>query len=152
MVIPQYFAQVSDRLRAFKSAPASVRASVVLSTGQLLGFLVFGLLFGRQTPSILSTTSAPFLFVGLALGTLLFGLLFALPVGILLSRYPRRRHREAVVFQAVILFVFVDALVSRFSLTGAVITGATVAVIVLLVTPSTREFVSQRERRFATIA
>jgi hypothetical protein len=92
--------------------------------------------------------NAAVLVVSVAFGVLLFASLFALPAAIVLSRYPLRRYREAIVFQALLLLVFVDALASHPSLVGAVLCIAALAALYLLLRPATREYVAGREGRF----
>ena len=85
----------------------------------------------------------------MALGVILLGMLFILPLGMTVSRYPRRRHREAMLFQGVMLFVFVDAFSSRPSIAGAIWIVAGLAAILLLLAPASRRYATERERRFA---
>lgn len=85
------------------------------------------------------------LIVSLALGVLLFASLFALPAAIVSSRYPLRRYCEAIVFQALLLLVFVDAFAGHPSPIGAVLCVAALAALYLLLRPATRKYVVGRE-------
>lgn len=59
-----------------------------------------------------------------------------------------RRYREAIVFQALLLLVFVDAFAGHSSLVGAVLCVAALAALYLLLRPATRKYVAGREARF----
>ena len=88
--------------------------------------------------------NAAVLVVSVAFGVLLFASLFALPAAIVLSRYPLRRFREAIAFQAVLLVVFVDAFASHPSPVGAILCVAALAAVYLLLRLATRKYVAGR--------
>ncbi len=96
----------------------------------------------------LKNEPAPMAWIGVALGVILLGMLFILPLGMTRSRYPRRRYKEALLFQGVMLFAFVDAFLSEPSIVGAawVITG--VVAILSLLAPASRRYATERELRF----
>jgi hypothetical protein len=132
-------------VQAFKAAPQALRAAAILSCLEAVVWLVGGVLLARGSwPG----SSTPTLIVGIAIAMLLFACLFTLPAATVFSRYPQRRYREALVFQTLLLFVFVDALASHASPLGAVLCASALASVYLLLKPSTRNFVASREGRF----
>jgi hypothetical protein len=140
---------VQKWLLAYRSAPPIVKAASAVSVLQLFGLLAStGLGLARDGFPALRTP-APLEWAGLALAGISLGMLFILPLGITASRYPRRRYKEALLFQGVLLFVFVDSFFSRPSIAGSVWIIAVSAAILLLLAPASRQYASERERRFA---
>jgi hypothetical protein len=136
-------------LRAYNAAPPTVRAASAVSAVQLLGLLAVAGLAATRGGFSLPRTPAPIAWASVVLGVILLGMLFILPLGMTVSRYPRRRHREALLFEGVMLFVFVDASSSRPSIVGAAWIVAGLAAMLLLLAPASRRYATERERRFA---
>jgi hypothetical protein len=134
-------------IRAFNAAPSSIRAAAGLSALEAMVWAVVGVISARGD---LPGHNTAVLVVSLALGVLLFASLFALPAAIVSSRYPLRRYREAIVFQAVLLLVFVDAFTGHPSPVGAVLCVAALAALYLLLRPAARKYVAGREARFTS--
>jgi hypothetical protein len=134
-------------VQAFKAAPQALRAAAILSGLEVVLWLGGGLLLAHGS---WPRSSTPTLIAGIAIAIPLFACLFALPATTVVSRYPQRRYREALVFQALLLFVFVDALASRASPLGVVMCASALASVYLMLKPSTRNFVAGREERFRT--
>jgi predicted permease len=132
-------------VQAFKAAPQALRAAAILSCLEAIVWLGGGVLLAHGS---LPGSTTPRLIAGIAIGVLLPVCLFTLPAAAAFSRYPRRRYREALVFQTLLLFVFVDALASDASPLGAVLCASALASVYLLLKPSTRNFVASREGRF----
>jgi len=132
-------------VQAFKAAPQPLKSAAILSALEAVVWLVGGVLLDRGSSPGPST---PTLIVGIGIAMLLFASLFSLPAATVVSRYPQRRYREALVFQTLLLFVFVDSLASHASPLGAVLCASALASVYLLLKPSTRNFVAGREERF----
>ncbi len=143
---------MTERLAAYRAAPRERQAAAVVSASQAAFFLIVALisLFRQGFPS--SSASSGFRLPSLAVGALLFGLLFALPTTATLSRYPRRRHREALLFQSALVALFGAGAIFGRSISSAVYAGSAVIVIVLLNAASARRFVVQREQKFKAVS
>lgn len=113
---------------------------------QALGWLVLAL----AVPSSSTLARSPVPQAALvAVGSLFLASLSALPIGAALSRYPRRRYRQAVVFQAALVVICVASFAGHPSAVAALLGLWPLTVIALLVSPGTREFVLKREARLA---
>lgn len=142
---------MSERLEAYRAAPRELKGAALASSIQAVYFLVFTLIgLFRQG---LSSSGAPSALAlpGLAVGALLLGVLFALPVTAVLSRYPRRRHREAVVFQSALVALFGAGAIFGLFVFAAAYACTSILVIFLLNAASTRIFISRREQQFKAI-
>lgn len=140
-----------DRVRrGFKLAPPTIRAAAGLSAAELVMFLA-GVIAGALHSAPGSGTAGPPRFPSLLLGTLLFAPLFWLPFGVVLSRYPRRRYREALLFQGILLVAFVLSAVTDHASLSAGLAGVSLVLVWLLRRPSVSAFVAQRERAFAAV-
>ena len=132
--------------RAFSAAPYPIRVSAGLCAFEAAVWAVVAVTSARA--ELPGPSQAAFI-LGLAIGVLLLASLFALPAAIVASRYPRRRHQEAIVFQALLLLVFVDGFASHPSFAGAALFVAALSAVCLLLLPTTRKYVANREARFA---
>ncbi len=142
---------MSERLEAYRAAPRELKGAAVVSLVQALYFLVFSLigLFRQGLPT--SSGPSALTLPGLAIGALLLETLFALPVTATMSRYPRRRHREAMVFQTALAALFGAGAIFGLSVLAAAYASTAIIVILLLSAASTRSFISRREQQFKAI-
>ena len=139
---------MTKRAKVLASSPAALKGAISLGMLQALGWVV--LVLTAQSSSTLSSSHVPKAAL-LAIGVVFLGGLSVLPIGAALSRYPRRRYREAVLYQTALVLVCVAAFAGHLSVASAVLTLWPLSVITLLVSPGTRQFVLEREGRFITL-
>ena len=115
---------------------------------QAVGWLVIAL--AAPSSSTLSRSPVPQAAL-LAVSGLFLASLSALPIGAVLSRYPRRRYRQAVIFQAALVLICIASFAGHPSVVAALLGVWPLTVIALLVSPGTREFVLEREARLTAL-
>jgi hypothetical protein len=130
------------RRSAWRSAPGTLKVAsglFVLELALICGGMVAALLTG-PLPTTPNTTTGEVTAV-VVLSTLLFlGCLVMLAIGLVSSRKLRLRRTETLIFQGMVLFVSIDALIGRPS--AWLFLGALLSVCIggLVLTPSSRRF------------
>ncbi len=139
---------MANRASLIAASPRTLKGAAALGVIQAIGWAVVTL--AASGSSTLPNSPFPRA-AGLALGVAILAPLSALPVAVALSRYPRRRYREALIFQAALLLIFADGFVGHPSLVDALFVLWPIAVIALLASPSAQQFIADREARFTAI-
>jgi MFS-type transporter involved in bile tolerance (Atg22 family) len=135
-------------MQRYSSAPPSVKTATALFVAEVLTFFVGGFVGASQGHKSASTAGTGAIVA--VSGAMLLAAFLSLALGIVFSRYPRRRHREAILFQALILFVCLMSAATDHPAVGTtLIAGLSVAIITLLLRPSARAFVAKREQVFS---
>jgi hypothetical protein len=136
-----------EQLRAaFRSAPPSVRRAGLVAVFQAIYAVLASVAGALHATSPEPAQLPPALL--LPIGLLLLLPLFLLPVTVVRSRYPLRRYREALFFQALLCIASVASLVTDPGLGGAIVFASVVAVVAFLRAPSARAYIAQSEGRF----
>ena len=139
---------MTNRASLIAASPRSLKGATFLAVLQAIGWAVLALTASGS--AALSHSHVPRAAL-LGIGALFLAGLSVLPMAVALSRYPRRRYREAAIFQLALLLICVTSFIGHPSLASVLFALWPVAIIALLRSPSTQHFIVDCEARFTAV-
>jgi hypothetical protein len=120
--------------------PLTTKLAAGVFLGELLGMLAGGLgqSFGGHESSVNGSSTSAIIGISTAL---LVGCLLWLPASLVRTKYPRRRYKEAMLFQGIVVLVCVLSLVGHATVLSASYLCAAALVAGTLLTRSSRAYV-----------